>query len=100
MLLSWWALALEEAGGAAAATAGGLGQGAGCPGLAVRARLGIGGLQPCPDGGGVGCPGDALVPRTLMQLVFLAATVAVVSASVQRRRLGRRPAIASDSAQG
>ena len=53
-LRSWWALALQEAGGAAAATAGGLGQGAGRPGLAVRPRLGIGGLQPRPDRGAVG----------------------------------------------
>ena len=58
-LRSRWALALQEAGGAAAATAGGLGQGAGRPGLAVRPRLGIGRLQPRPDRGGVGGLGPA-----------------------------------------
>ena len=58
------ALALEEAGGAAAATAGGLGQGAGRPGLAVGPRLGIGGLQPCPDraGGRSSGPGGQRAP--------------------------------------
>jgi uncharacterized membrane protein len=45
-------------------------------------------------------PEDALVPRTLMQLVFLTATVAVLAASVRGRRLGRRSAIAPASAQG
>jgi hypothetical protein len=49
VLRSGGALVLQEAGGAAAATAGGLGQGAGRPGLAVGAGLGIGGLQPGPD---------------------------------------------------
>jgi uncharacterized membrane protein len=44
-------------------------------------------------------PADALVPRTLMQLVFLAATLAVLASSVRGRRLPRRPAIAADSAQ-
>ena len=53
-----WALALQEAGGAAAATAGGLGQGAGRPGLAVGPRLGIGGLQPRPDRGAIGLLGS------------------------------------------
>jgi uncharacterized membrane protein len=45
-------------------------------------------------------PGDALVPRTLMQLVFLAATVTVLAASVRSRRLRRRSAVAAASAQG
>ena len=45
-------------------------------------------------------PADALVPRTLMQLVFLAATVAVLASSVRGRRLRRRSAVAADSAQG
>jgi uncharacterized membrane protein len=44
-------------------------------------------------------PADALVPRTLMQLVFLAATVTVLASSVRGRRLPRRSAVASDSAQ-
>jgi uncharacterized membrane protein len=44
-------------------------------------------------------PADALVPRTLMQLVFLAATVTVLASSVRGRRLRRRSAVASDSAQ-
>jgi uncharacterized membrane protein len=42
---------------------------------------------------------DALVPRTLMQLVFLAATVTVLASHVRGRRLRRRSAVASDSAQ-
>jgi uncharacterized membrane protein len=45
-------------------------------------------------------PADALVPRTLMQLLFLAATVAVLASHVQGRRLPRRSAITPDSAQG
>jgi uncharacterized membrane protein len=45
-------------------------------------------------------PGDALVPRTLMQLVFLAATITVLAASVRSRRLRRQPAVAAASAQG
>src|SRR5207247_11061854 len=45
----WWVLALQEAGGAATATAGGLGQAAGRPGLAVRPRLRVSGLQPRPN---------------------------------------------------
>ena len=45
-------------------------------------------------------PEDALVPRTLMQLVFLAATVAVLAPSVRGRRLRRRSAVAPVSAQG
>jgi uncharacterized membrane protein len=40
-----------------------------------------------------------LVPRTLMQLVFLAATVTVLASHVRGRRLRRRSAVASDSAQ-
>ena len=51
-LRSWGALALQEAGGAAAAAAGGLGQGAGRPGLPVGPLLGIGCLQPRPDHAG------------------------------------------------
>src|SRR5829696_8923588 len=57
VFLSWWALALQEAGGAAAAAASGLGQGAGRPGLAVRPWSGISRLQPHPDCGGVGRSG-------------------------------------------
>jgi uncharacterized membrane protein len=45
-------------------------------------------------------PEDALAPRTLMQLVFLAATVAVLASYVQGRRLPRRSGIASGNAQG
>jgi hypothetical protein len=45
-------------------------------------------------------PEDALVPRTLMQLVFLAATVAVLASSVRGRRLRWRSAVAPASAQG
>jgi uncharacterized membrane protein len=45
-------------------------------------------------------PEDALVPRTLMQLVFLAATVAVLASYLRGRRLRRRSAIAPDGAQG
>jgi uncharacterized membrane protein len=45
-------------------------------------------------------PEDALVPGTLMQLVFLAATVAVLAPSVRGRRLRRRSAVAPVSAQG
>jgi uncharacterized membrane protein len=44
-------------------------------------------------------PVDALVPRTLMQLVFLAATVTVLASSARGRRLARRSPLASDSAQ-
>jgi uncharacterized membrane protein len=44
-------------------------------------------------------PGDALVPRTLMQLVFLAATVTVLAASVRGRGLRRQSAVTADSAQ-
>jgi hypothetical protein len=44
-------------------------------------------------------PADALVPRTLMQLVFLAATVAVLAASVRSRRFRRRSAVTADGAQ-
>jgi hypothetical protein len=44
-------------------------------------------------------PADALVPRTLMQLVFLAATVTVLASSLRGRRLRWRSAVASDSAQ-
>jgi hypothetical protein len=64
VLLSRWSLALQEGGGAAAATAGGLGQGAGRPRLAVRPRLGIGRLQPRPDRGAAGRsgPGGQRVP--------------------------------------
>jgi uncharacterized membrane protein len=45
-------------------------------------------------------PEDALAPRTLMQLVFLAATVAVLASSLRGRRLRWRSAIAPDGAQG
>ena len=45
-------------------------------------------------------PADALVPRTLMQLAFLAATVAVLASYVPSRRHRRQPAVAADSAQG
>ena len=45
-------------------------------------------------------PEDALVPRTLMQLVFLAATVAVLTSSVRGRRLRWRSAVASASTRG
>ena len=45
-------------------------------------------------------PEDALVPSTLMQLVFLAATVAVLGSSVRGRRLRWRSAVAPASAQG
>jgi uncharacterized membrane protein len=45
-------------------------------------------------------PEDALAPRTLMQLVFLAATVAVLASSVRGRRLRWRSAVAPASAQG
>jgi uncharacterized membrane protein len=45
-------------------------------------------------------PGDALVPRTLMQLVFLAATVTVLTSYMPGHRLRRHSAIAADSAQG
>jgi uncharacterized membrane protein len=44
-------------------------------------------------------PEDALVSRTLMQLVFLAATVAVLASSVRGRRLRWRAAVAPASAQ-
>jgi uncharacterized membrane protein len=44
-------------------------------------------------------PEDALVPRTLMQLVFLAATVTVLASYVRGRRLRRHSAVAADSAQ-
>ncbi|MGG3623395.1 hypothetical protein ABES25_07515 [Bacillus gobiensis] len=43
-------------------------------------------------------PADALIPRTLMQLVFLTATIAVV-ASYMRHRSSRRPTIAPDNSQ-
>ena len=45
-------------------------------------------------------PEDALVPRTLMQLVFLAATVTVLAAYVRVTGLRRRSAVAAASAQG
>lgn len=45
-------------------------------------------------------PADALVPRTLIQLVFLAATVAVLAPYMRGRRLRRRSSIALGSAQG
>jgi hypothetical protein len=45
-------------------------------------------------------PEDALVPRTLMQVVFLAATVAVLASSVRGRRLRWRSTVAPASAQG
>jgi uncharacterized membrane protein len=44
-------------------------------------------------------PWDALVPRTLMQLVFLAATVTVLASHVRGRRPRRHPAVAAVSAQ-
>jgi len=44
-------------------------------------------------------PADALVPRTLMQLVFLAATVTVLASYVQGRLHRRHPAVAANSAQ-
>jgi uncharacterized membrane protein len=44
-------------------------------------------------------PEDALVPRTLMQLVFLAATVTVLASYVRGRRPRRHSAVAADSAQ-
>jgi hypothetical protein len=47
-------VALQEAGGAAAATASDLGQGPGRPGFAVGSWLGVGGLQPHPDRRAVG----------------------------------------------
>jgi uncharacterized membrane protein len=45
-------------------------------------------------------PADALVPRTLMQLVFLAATVAVLASYARGRGLRRQSAVTADSAQG
>lgn len=45
-------------------------------------------------------PEDALVPRTLMQLLFLAATVAVLASFVGGRRLRQRSAVTSGRAQG
>jgi uncharacterized membrane protein len=49
---------------------------------------------------GITSPEDALVPRTLMQLVFLAATVAVLASSVRGRWLRWRSAVAPASAHG
>jgi uncharacterized membrane protein len=45
-------------------------------------------------------PADALVPRTLMQLVFLAATVTVLASYARGRRLPRQSAVTAVSAQG
>ena len=93
-LRSRWALALQEAGGAAAATAGGLGQGAGRPGLAVGPRLGVGGLQPRPDRavvgrfgpGGQRSPLGAEGPR---RLVLLGGGVAASDGRGLRELAGR-----------
>ncbi|MGG3641171.1 hypothetical protein ABES38_07285 [Bacillus gobiensis] len=43
-------------------------------------------------------PADALIPRTLMQIVFLSATIAVV-ASYMRHRSSQRPTTAPDNSQ-
>jgi uncharacterized membrane protein len=45
-------------------------------------------------------PADALVPRTLMQLVFLVATVTVLASYARGRRLPRQSAVTAVSAQG